>query len=182
VPVGGDSGDVSLRGAHRMTPAAHRENSNPIALQWAMVTRLRIAVAMLLLLALPLQGFAAATMLVCGPGHHRTSDESASSLGATPDDSAIDEHHHDSIGASGADSVTAPASVANDGLSVHHFSKHSDSTCGACGACCVGAALPKAAPVYAFFAPAILPSFSVAAPHVRFCTNGPDRPPRLLLA
>src|SRR5882762_6991866 len=76
VPVSGDAGGVSLGGAHRTARTARRENSNPIALQWPMVSRLRIVVAMLLLLALPLQGFAAATMLVCGPGHHRISDAS----------------------------------------------------------------------------------------------------------
>ena len=36
------------------------------------MTRLRSLFVWLLMLALPLQGFAAATMLFCGPGAHRT--------------------------------------------------------------------------------------------------------------
>lgn len=117
--------------------------------------RLRAALMWVLLFALPFQGYAAATMLNCGPAPHR--------MAAAPS-AAVDVHQHAASGD-------------------HQHQDHHDkvSKCSVCAACCVGAALPAAALVFAPAMPAGVPSsfFSIGA--VGFLTDGPDRPPRLFL-
>lgn len=135
----------------------------------------------LLLIALPLQGFAAATMINCGPNHHRML---AALAGTSPE-----SHHHAMTGdhqheASAAGAVHADS--AEDGehgaSSGHHLDKLTKFKCSACAACCMGAAMPTAALVIATLSPAVMTATSVSAPHVDFLSDGVDRPPRLLLA
>lgn len=159
----------------------------------------------LLLLALPVQGFAAATMLACGPNHHRMSELAApgsiDGQGSQPVQAAPGDHPHPhphsqshshpgssepgpvhADGANPADhhgSISTPGADAPSSAALHEVSKFK---CSACAACCVGAALPAAALVFAAFAPAAAPTASPCASHVGFFTDGPDRPPRLPLA
>ena len=144
----------------------------------------RCFVMWLLVLALPVQGFAASTMLLCGAGHHGSAQTiegghdhaSHMHLGAQ-DDSAVSEspaHDDAAVGAS-----------SHEGSSFSPLSgKHAKvvGKCSACAACCTVAFLPTT--VIAFTAPA--PSRALEAVeltlHVGFFTDGPDRPPRLLLA
>ena len=125
----------------------------------------------LLLLALPLQGYAAVTMMHCGPSHHRMIE----SVGA-----ALHEHHAASAAHPHATGV-AQADALDDASSAGHLMKLSKFKCSACASCCVGAALPTAALEFDPVAPAPAPTFSVPASHVAFLTDGPDRPPRLSL-
>ena len=127
-----------------------------------MTTRFRNALMWLLLLALPLQGFAAATMLHCGAGHQRTV-ATAASKSASP-------HHHE---AGQAHQHAAASDTAQPDLA--------KSKCSACAACCMGTALPAAALAFEPFAPALAPLSFVTAPAIGFVTDGPDRPPRILL-
>lgn len=135
----------------------------------------------LLLLALPLQGYAAALMLHCGPSHHGMMDQ----LVSVP----TELHHHSVEGGAhhaidiAADQGTvAVIDAGGEDGSVHHLTTLSKFKCSACASCCVGAALPATALVFASSEPAHTPTRFVLASPVGFFTDGPDRPPRLVLA
>lgn len=122
-------------------------------------------VLMWLVLALPLQGYAAAAMLNCVAGHHRMSAVVTPS--AVPSAAGEDHHaHHAAAAKSAAASDPQPA----QGLS--------KSTCSACAACCVGAALPATALVFADALPDSTPVHTSTIGPIGFLTDGPDRPPR----
>ena len=135
----------------------------------------------LLLLALPLQGFAAATMINCGPNHHQMF---AASVGVATEshEHAINGHHQHGADAAG----DMRAATADDGehgpSSVHHLNRLTKFKCSACAACCMGAAMPTAALAIASFPPAMNTATFVSTPHADFLSDGLDRPPRLLLA
>jgi hypothetical protein len=142
-----------------------------------MFRRFHSVMMWLLLLALPLQGFAAATMLHCGPNHHRMSEASAPT--ASHDPAA---HRHHTEGTAADPHAPASVAVADPGAWPHDLGTLAKFKCSACAACCMGAALPAAALVFPASARAIAPAFFVPASHVGFFTDGPDRPPRLFLA
>ena len=146
-----------------------------------MVSRFRSAMMWLLLLALPLQGFAAATMLNCGPNHHRMWEASVVAQADSSDHAAHGEHHHQ-MDAADPDEMAAAGDHAGDGSSLHQLSKLSKFKCSACAACCSVAFLPTAVVDVPVVTPgqalALIPLIS----HVGFFTDGPDRPPRAFLA
>lgn len=128
------------------------------------------ALIWLVMLAIPAQGFAASTMLFCGPMHERMAGVSAASeqsghqhaSGVTPD-----YQHH------------AASQTPDDPGKAGDLAKFS---CSACAACCVGAALvasnenlPLADQTYERI-------ISSSLPHIGFVTGGPKRPPRSILA
>jgi hypothetical protein len=122
----------------------------------------------LLLLALPLQGHAAVTMVHCGPSHQRM----------MPTDGPAAHAHHGAVAAP-HDSVEAPHGGSHEGgSSVEHLAKLAKFKCSACASCCAGAALPVATLEFDPVIPAAAPVFSVPASHVAFITDGPERPPR----
>ena len=139
----------------------------------------------LLVLALPAQGAMAVTMAFCGPSHH--SGAQAAPLAAAPASRA----HHDCTGASGhphhgavavLDDGTSAATVdaeATDPAQVGLVSQH---TCSSCASCCAAGAMPSSVlvaptPVFARTV------FRALVPSVDpFSTDGPDRPPRIVLA
>ena len=136
-----------------------------------------IAVMWLLALAVPAQGFAAASMLNCGLGHHGTVS------GQVRADHHHDAHGHD--GAAAADADEAGEKVASsdaEAAPAHGLHKNKTRSCSACASCCTAAAPPSAVPTFeAVPAPDVfqpLTSPGVAA----FLTSGPQRPPRSLLA
>ena len=127
----------------------------------AMPRALRCVLTWLLLLALPLHGYAASTMVLCAAGHHR----STASADGGHDPAAHAAAHH----AAGHDNQAAkPASV--------------DAKCSACAACCTAVYLPTN--VIDFTAPAPGPVRAVPEPTtlVGFVTDGPERPPRPIAA
>jgi hypothetical protein len=137
----------------------------------------------LLVLAVPVQGAAAATMAFCGPNHHGGS-ASVQQQSATPAEhahhgaSAATAHEHDKVAAS-VDDVSA-ASV--DSAASPVFSKASTQKCSACASCCsLGAILNSVLAVpEPIFSPTV---FSTVVPSVdAFAADGPDRPPRYVLA
>ena len=134
---------------------------NPVY-TFTMSSRFRNALMWLFLFALPLQGFAAATMLHCGASHQRTV--------ATATSKSSSAHHHE---AGQAHKHAAASETAQPDLA--------KSKCSACAACCMGTALPVAALAFEPFAPALAPLSFVRAPAIGFVTDGPDRPPRILL-
>ena len=133
----------------------------------------------LLALAVPAQGFAAASMLNCGPGHH-----------GTVSDQARTNHHHDAHGHDGAAATTAGeadehvdvASSDAEAAPAHGVHKSKTGSCSACASCCTVTAPPSAAPTFEA-APAPDVFQPLAPPGVAaFLTDGPQRPPRSFLA
>lgn len=137
----------------------------------------------LLVFAVPAQGAAAATMALCGPSHHR--DAAAAQGQANPlaehafhVGSSLTAHEqlvptvqseqHDSLSASAA----APSKASS-------ADKHK---CSACASCCSAGAILNA--VLSMPPPGVaLTLFAdVVAAVDAFATDGPDRPPRLVLA
>ena len=117
----------------------------------------------LMALAVPVQGFAAASMFDCKTGHHGAAVQHAHAGG-------MHAHHH--AGAAGHGDTDKSAATGQ-------FSKAS---CSACASCCMSAALP-ATPV-SFEATQAPDSFGLSAPLavVSFISDGLERPPRSVLA
>lgn len=120
----------------------------------------------LMLLAVPFQGFAAATMLPCAPATAAPAHQHVL-------DAAAHQHHH--------------AAMQHDQAGADHGAKahgqHGDAKCGSCAACCIGAALAPAPA--AGLGPAAPQSVSIpfdAGPLPSVHPTLPERPPRPLLA
>lgn len=133
----------------------------------------------LLMAALPLQGMAAAIGASCGPSGYADIASSA----VMHHEAGMSMQHHDeqtsdmqmTDGHDMADAGNAPVNS--------HPSKHKNSSCSACAACCVGALAP--------------PSISISVPHFDtaevtqissiplvpgFVPGGLERPPKRFLA
>jgi hypothetical protein len=144
---------------------------------------IRTLLVWLLVLAVPAQGAAAATMAFCGPNHHggaaATSAAQARSAEHANHHSAeegIPGHHDMAAQADETDSASASQSASSPSS---HAGKQK---CSACASCCsLGAIL---SPLLAVPAPAVTPTvFSAVVPTVSaFAADGPDRPPRIVLA
>jgi hypothetical protein len=146
---------------------------------------MRTVMMWLLLAALPVQSWAVATMLHCGPTHQRMGTTAGSHANASPVASQHDHgdhgvHHHD-IGTEGE--APQPAQAEQDQttpdqppLSLGKFK------CSACATCCIGVALPSAVVSFdASLSSGIAPSGMPQGDAV-FLTAGPERPPRTFLA
>ena len=102
---------------------------------------LRTAVMWLLSLALPLQGYAAATMAHCDASHHRMAG-GLSHADAAPHDRA--GHHHEVTSTAGAGVVKSVDSDSHHGGSATgDVDKLSKYKCSACASCCTSAVLPS---------------------------------------
>ena len=132
---------------------------------------LRTVIACLLLVALPLQGYAAGTMLFCG--------------GAAAGTTVLD-HHHDDATAHAHDHHVAPGhdadSAAADDADRSNLHDLTHGTCSVCASCCSAAALPTAPLAASTDVPhsSSFPAFEHANPG-----HGPallERPPRPHLA
>ena len=132
----------------------------------------------LLVLALPAQGIAAAAMTFCGSGHHGIASAHVAM-------SAASEHLHrgDSLPVHGSDRGASVAAATIDAASVtEKASQATQQKCSACASCCSLGAMLSTVPVIAAFDPA--PTvFTTVVPIVdAVATDGPDRPPRIVLA
>ena len=149
---------------------------------------IRSALLWLIAVALPLHGAAAATMIACGPAHHGAAVAAA----AQPAAAASHGHEHGAAPHAGhghgphahspAHGDHGMASQAADDAPDANSSQAGTSTCSVCASCCTAAALP--------------PSLISIDPHPHaddmqpglqahtavFMTDGPERPPRHLLA
>ncbi|NCT82488.1 MAG: hypothetical protein GXC94_05050 [Comamonadaceae bacterium] len=116
----------------------------------------RIALAWLLAMALPIQGYAAQTLLLCAPAGHQAP--------------AMAEHGgHDHARMLEA----AKAAPADDGGHAQHAGK-----CSVCSACCNAVALTSAVPGLAVAPPDLPEVPTLQAAHDRVMVGGLDRPPR----
>ena len=143
---------------------------------------IRTLLIWLMVLAVPAQGAVAATMAFCGPNHHGGA-ATGSDQQAGPSKHA--NHHGDGHGTPGhhdtaqADEVDAASARPAASSQASHAVKQTCSTCASC--CSLGAIL---SPLLAVPAPAVTPTvFSAVVPTVSaFAVDGPDRPPRIVLA
>lgn len=145
---------------------------------------MRCLVMWLLVLALPVQGFAASTMLLCGAGHHvaaqgaeRMHDRASGSVrkaGRVVEASEPHRHLH------AAQAAPTHDRAGNQSLSAKHAKV--TGKCSACASCCSAVALPTTVIAFTAAAPSrALPVVELTT-RVGFFTDGPDRPPRLPLA
>ena len=132
----------------------------------------------LLVLAVPAQGAAAATMAFCGPNHHGGGPARVEAV------ATVSEHSHHS-GAEAAHDLEADASaeaaVADDASSMLKASQAAKQKCSVCASCCSLGAILTTVPVVPATdsAPTV---FTTVAPTVdAFAADGPDRPPRIVL-
>ena len=132
----------------------------------------------IVMLAIPAQGMAASTMLLCGPSHHRmqqalSETEHDAHEHPAPEAMEASQHEHAS---SQAD--TSPHD-AKQGGQLAELGKYK---CSACASCCSAAAILQAFPVVATVATVTQAFVSPLSSVFAFVTDGPDRPPRPLFA
>jgi hypothetical protein len=140
----------------------------------------RIVLAWLVVVALPVQGFAAAAMLSCGPGHGRMAG-------------AVEAGHaHVSHGAHGtvepeaighamppgamASEAKAPEASSPDASA--HLAAAGAFKCSACAACCVATALPASPVIVAALRPAAEAIPERLQPRGHFVVERLEHPPR----
>lgn len=140
--------------------------------------RFRLILAWLVLAALPLQGWAAASMLFCGPAQRAAVHAKAQAAKAAPaGDHAMHAGHHDMQGAHGqhhADAGTADAEAGGPAQPV----TDSTHTCGVCAACCHAVALAQ---TMQWAGASDAPGAHLAEPLVTVLARPspvPDKPPR----
>ena len=137
---------------------------------------IRTLLIWLLVVAVPAQGAAAATMAFCGPNHH------GSGAAAQMHVAAPGEHAHHGVDAAADHAHPQVAAQADEDPSASATDHANKQKCSACAACCsvgaiLGSVLTVPAPV---FSPTV---FAAVAPSVdTFAAGGPDRPPRIVLA
>jgi hypothetical protein len=122
--------------------------------------RLRSLMLWLVVLAVPLQGLAAATMLNCAAVHGPSS--------VALDHAGHGDHDHGSV------AVAAHGEAAADAGTAHA----ADHKCSACAACHASAALPVAVPALPAVDTAQAHPVARASAAAPFLTGGLERPPR----
>jgi len=137
---------------------------------------LQIALVWLLAVALPVQGYAAQAMLMCGPAHHQS---------AAVHDHASHDHSDASEDLADAVPSLGDATGSTDASLDHHTkmvkSGHA-SKCSACSSCCSTAAITTsvlASEVIPQHVPAVA---TIPAGNAVETIGGLDRPPRPFLA
>ena len=124
-----------------------------------------------LAVALPVQGAMAATMAFCGPNHHERATAAAAPHHADP----AHAHH----AAAGHHDESTPAS---ETATPDKFAQSDLQKCSVCAACCSAAAMHDATPKLPVLEPAHADFASLNAIVEPFSVDGPDRPPRRLVA
>lgn len=147
----------------------------------AMGLLIRTLLIWALVLAVPAQGLAAATLAFCGPGHAGAAAQAGVPTVQTHVHGSAEDrapHVHATTAAS-ADGRDAAASAATDSAEAPAAGAHK---CSACATCCsVGALLNAALTVPA--PDLTTPVDAAVVPTVdAFAADGPDRPPRTVLA
>jgi len=130
---------------------------------------IRAVLIWLLALALPAQGVMAATMVFCGPHHHERAVAAAHEADAAHSHPAA---AHDDADAVSAHESAAPEPAAQDGAQ----------KCSVCASCCSAAAIPEAVPKLPVLEPGAADFAAPASAVEPFAADGPERPPRHLLA
>lgn len=142
-----------------------------------MFRMLRTLLIWLLALALPVQGVMAATMVFCGPNHHDRAAAVAHDADAAhqPHDVAAHSHHEAADG-------QAQNTAANESAAPDKFVQSDMQKCSVCASCCSAAAIHDTVPKLPVLEPAAAAFAALASAVEPFAADGPDRPPRHLLA
>lgn len=133
----------------------------------------RCLLVWLTVLAMPIQGIAAAGMMHCGPRipgvpqHHAQAAEPGGLHEHHAGADGAHAHHHGAA-QQGSDAPDAPSAF--NGQADHH--------CSACAACCLGAALPASVMQVPVPNLSCAPVLAPAVAPVSFIAGGPERPPR----
>jgi hypothetical protein len=152
------------------------------SVDFCMRSWIRPALMWLLVVVVPVQGLAAGMMVSCGPNHARMAQMSDHLQHEVAEGKA---HHHETSSAPADVGSVQPSHESLSDLPVGSESpldKVAKFKCSACAACCTATAIPTS--VYTFDACAstsLQASVSMSLAPV-FLTEGPERPPRLLLA
>ncbi|TAJ19862.1 MAG: hypothetical protein EPO47_02575 [Rugosibacter sp.] len=139
----------------------------------------------LLLIAVPFQGYAAATMMCCGSAHSKGAEHAAQASamqGNMHSHMSGMDHDHDE----GAVAAASNSATESDSIAHHHdggVSKRVAFKCSACASCCVGAALVQTSD-YSF---GVAPLNSARIAFItryfhRFVPDNLERPPYRLIA
>ena len=137
----------------------------------------RIVFAMLLAVALPIQGVAAQSMLLCGASHHQTAavHDLASHEGSTVAQGTA-------IGDGAAASEANDANDANDANEANDAeladAKHAGK-CSVCSSCCNAAGMTSAVVSINLISAAMPAVATVPVANDRVLIGGLDRPPRV---
>jgi hypothetical protein len=142
---------------------------------------LKLWLMCLVVLAVSLQGVAAAAMLNCGPVHHGSApadvhgkhDHSAHSHGDLPQPpgSAIED-----------ETAVAALEASNGADFAELLQDAPKAKCSACASCCSAIALPSGIADLEAKSKAQPIAISAGSPATAFLTSGPERPPRHFLA
>jgi hypothetical protein len=126
----------------------------------------RTLLALLMILWLPVQGYAAIAMPFCEHAMHAASAGHASMQGGGPGNDALEHAHHGAVWSSEHASPTGPD---------HHSTAVDCNDCGACHLACS----PAAPPVQHELAPAQRERFALVSPALPplFVPEQPKRPP-----
>jgi hypothetical protein len=132
----------------------------------------------LLIMAIPVQGLAAAAMLSCGSAHAASPQAAHVHIGHSQSD-AMDHHHHHDTASSGHASDEVMDAPAGHGSSGQH--KHTISSCSACAACCLGAAvIPSGLALIPIYTSVELVAVSPSQFVTGHIPAGLERPPRTI--
>lgn len=134
------------------------------------------ALAWILIAAVPVQGFAAALMVNCGPRHHGPAGPSAQ----VADLQGHHAHASNSSGHTHKHNLTVGVDLA-DPQQASALDPSAPVSCSACAACCIGIGLASAVTLPPGTSPSSPPRFEAADPAVDIVASGPERPPRLFL-
>ncbi|MBK5103354.1 MAG: hypothetical protein JJE42_03825 [Burkholderiales bacterium] len=137
------------------------------------------------MLAIPAQGFAASTMLHCGPAHPgtKTAHEIEHHAAHGHPTTLADEHHGHILSAVEVDTTEPVAGagesdLANGDYGPEYFAGADKSSCSACTSCCMGAAAMVSDRNLQHTGRTI-ERLTIALFHnTGFVTDGPRRPPR----
>ena len=134
------------------------------------MVRIRLLFAWLVLAAIPLQGFAAASMLFCGmgPGHGAQVQQSTASSDRI-------NHHHDHADGAHSHAKVEKVNKSVEGKAQLPDSSHKCGVCGSCGHSCAITETPRSLAVTP------MPQARAVAPLVPIHPRPspvPDKPPR----
>lgn len=133
----------------------------------------------LLALALPAQGVMAATMVLCGPNHGGR----ASAVGAMHDDGHATRQQDSALHARiAAVDDHAEDAISHETAAADKFTQSGMQKCSVCASCCSAAAIHDTVPKLPVLEPMAADFAALATAVEPFAADGPDRPPRHLLA
>jgi hypothetical protein len=140
---------------------------------------LKLWLMCVVVLAVSVQGVAAAAMLNCGPVHHRAPD-----VHGGHDHSAHSHGHLSNSPEPAKEAGTTVAAVdeTDAAETAQLLQQAPKAKCSACASCCSAAALPSSIEAFESKSDAQPYSIPAGSPAAAFLTNGPERPPRHSLA